>query len=324
MMDSTGNRLEVLDQAPEAVVSVPEILDGLRRSVKQLPCKLLYDAIGSELFDRICELDEYYPTRTELAIMDAHIEEMCAAVGPRALLVEYGSGSSLKTRTLLAHLEEPMGYIPIDISRDHLRASVNSLAAEFPELAIRPICADYSQPVALPEPARQYERTVVYFPGSTIGNFHPAQAQAFLERLRAMAGPAGGVLIGVDLKKDPGVLHRAYNDAGGITAAFNLNILRRLNREAGSDFRLEYFRHYAFYQPLEGRVEMHLVSCVPQRVALGGASIDFDEGESIWTESSYKYTLPQFAQLAAAAGLRTASVWTDARRWFSVHYLVAA
>jgi dimethylhistidine N-methyltransferase len=299
-----------------------EVLAGLRRRRKRLPCKYFYEAEGSRLFDRICELDEYYLTRTELAIMHRHAGEMAAAIGGRATLIEYGSGSSTKTRVLLDRLEAPAAYVPIDISGEHLRQSAASLARAYRHVDVIPVCADYTTHFHLPEAGTHAARRVVYFPGSTIGNFEPDDAIAFLRGVARVCGRGGGLLIGVDLKKDPATLHAAYNDARGVTAAFNLNLLARLNRDLGADFDLRAFAHYAFYNPRKGRVEMHLVSQASQDVHVGGETIAFGEGESVFTESSYKYTLPSFAELAAAAGFKPGHVWTDAQRRFSVHYLV--
>jgi len=300
-----------------------EVVEGLVRSPKAIHCKFLYDQRGSELFDRICELPEYYPTRTELGIMRGHAAEMAARIGPRALLVEYGSGSSLKTPILLDALDDPVAYVPIDISREHLMSSVERLAERYPELEILPVAADYTSPVELPEPRRRPERRVVYFPGSTIGNFEPEEAREFLRRMAGRVDHGGGVLIGVDLEKDDAVLEAAYNDAEGVTADFNLNLLRRFNRELGADFDLDAFRHVAFYNRDAGRIELHLESLADQTVHLGGEEIHFDRGEQIHTEYSYKYTLEGFRALAADAGIEVEEVWTDDGQLFSVQYLRA-
>jgi dimethylhistidine N-methyltransferase len=302
-----------------------DVLAGLRRARKRLPCKYFYDATGSKLFDDICELDEYYLTRTELAIMREHARDMCAAIGPDAMLIEYGSGSSTKTRIVLNHLKRPAGYVPIDISGEHLAQSAHALSCSYSALDVLPVCADYTHAFELPEPARDAARRVVYFPGSTIGNFEPGDAREFLRNIADVCGPGGGLLIGVDLKKDPAVLHAAYNDARGVTAAFNLNLLARLNRELGANFDLSAFAHYAFYNPRKGRIEMHLVSGRRQTVRFGGDggdAVQFDDGESIFTESSYKYACADFSRLARSAGFTPKQVWTDAERRFSVHYLV--
>jgi dimethylhistidine N-methyltransferase len=317
-------RLELHDLHPDVEAQLEEILAGLQAPVKQLPSKLFYDARGSELFDRICELDEYYPTRTELDIMRSDCAEMAAAIGAHCLVIELGSGNGLKTRVLLEHLDEPACYIPVDISKEHLLAAASELARLFPRLEILPVCGDYTLRLELPTPERRPARRVVYFPGSTIGNFDPDRAVRFLKRMAGHSGTDGGLLIGIDLKKDPSVLHDAYNDSKGVTAAFNLNLLRRLNRELGSDFDLEAFRHRAFYNEAEGRIEMHLVSRADQQVRLGGATISFAAGETIWTESSYKYDPEEFAALAETAGFRLEHRWMDARRWFAALFLSVA
>jgi dimethylhistidine N-methyltransferase len=317
--------IKLLDFAPTGEDVRAEVIAGLETAQKTLPCKLFYDQRGSQIFDAICELPEYYPTYTEMAIMRAHGSEMAEVMGPRTLLVEYGSGSSLKTRVLLDHLLDPAGYVPIDISRNHLMHSARSLSASYPHIPTSPVCADYTRPFWLPSFADESPaQTVAYFPGSTIGNFEPEQALVFLKSVRATCGPGSGLLIGVDLKKDPARLHAAYNDSAGVTAAFNLNILRRINREIGSNFNLKEFAHYAFYNPMVGRMEMHLLSRRARCIDLGeGLNVRFDDGESIHTESCYKYTIDSFATLAAAAGYRQEVVWTDPRGWFSVQYFVA-
>lgn len=298
-----------------------DVLAGLAKQPRELSCKYFYDAWGSRLFEEICELPEYYPTRTELAIMRGAIGEMVEAIGLRSLLIEYGSGNSLKTCLLLDHAPELAGYIPIDISETQLTRAVQALGNLYPRLRVWPVCADYTQPYHLPVTEAGHARRVVFFPGSTIGNFPPAQAEEFLRHIAQVCGSGGGLLIGVDLKKDPQVLGRAYNDPRGVTAAFNLNLLQRINRELGADFKLERFSHYAFYNPRAGRIEMHLVSLADQVVRIDGRSIEFALGESIWTESSYKYSLEEFERLAAGAGLCVRRVWCDPERLFSVQYL---
>jgi dimethylhistidine N-methyltransferase len=300
-----------------------DVLAGLSRPRKQLPCKYFYDERGSRLFDAICELPEYYPTRSELAILERHAGEMAAALGPRCGLVEYGSGSGLKTRLLLGRLGEGV-YYPVDISREHLLASARRLAEEFPAVEVVPVCADFTRPFQLPEARREVGRRVVYFSGSTIGNFPPRQARALLRRISRLVGPGGGLLIGVDLKKDPAVLEPAYDDAAGVTAAFNLNLLVRANRELGADFDLGGFRHLAFYNERHGRVEMHLVSEREQAVRVGGHRFRFAEGETIRTEYSYKFDLEGFAGLARSAWLCVRRVWRDPAGLFSVQYAEAS
>ena len=300
-----------------------QVIHGLTQKHKRLPCKFFYDQRGSQLFDQICELDEYYLTRTELEILRRHAPEMAAALGPRCRVVEYGSGSSLKTRLLLDELGEPVSYVPLDISREHLHQAARRLAENYPKLNVLPVCADYTRPFAIPD-GDGAVRTAVYFPGSTIGNFEPHEARDFLRQTAQRCGKGGGLLIGVDLKKDPAVLHAAYNDAAQVTAQFNLNLLARINRELDGDFPLDRFAHYAFYNPRLGRIEMHLISQAAQTVRAVGTEFPFDDGESIFTESSFKYTLEEFESLAAAGGWTVRQVWTDDRRLFSVQYLTVS
>jgi dimethylhistidine N-methyltransferase len=299
-----------------------DVLAGLQKQQKELPCKYLYDQRGSHLYEHICQLDEYYIPRTEASIMGAHISEMAQLIGRQIRLIEYGCGNCKKVRFLLDHLDDPVAYIPIDISREQLRRVAEELSVSYPEVEVLPVCADYTSRFALPVAGRESQRAVVYFPGSTISNFAPLHAKQFLEQMAQVCGPGGGLLIGVDLKKDPAVLHRAYNDSQGVTAAFNLNLLERINRELGADFYPEQFEHYAFYNYPPGRVEMHLISQRDQTVHLDNTAITFAKGETIWTESSYKYDFDQFERMAAEAGWQVARVWTDDRQWFSVQYLV--
>jgi dimethylhistidine N-methyltransferase len=294
-----------------------DVTEGLRSSPKTLPCKYFYDERGSELFDDICELEAYYPTRTELKIMRDTAPEIANALGSAVRLVEYGSGSSIKTRILLDHLLDPAAYVPVDISAEHLTRSAAELSRLYPGLKVLPVCADFTRDFPLPE-VPGAKRTVVYFPGSTIGNFAPEDATAFLRGIATLCGTGGGLLIGVDLVKDRRVLERAYNDEEGVTAAFNLNLLRRVNRELGANFELDDFLHVARWNPNEKRIEMHLTSERDQQVQLGEHQISFAKGETIHTESSYKYQLESFARLAAEAGFERAGVWTDERDWFSV------
>jgi dimethylhistidine N-methyltransferase len=297
-----------------------DVLAGLGRRPKSLPCKYFYDARGADLFDKITELDAYYPTRTETAIMRCHAREMTSLLGRRARLVELGSGSSTKTRILLDHAADLEAYVPVDISIDYLGRAAEALARDYPGLVILPVCADYSRPFELPA-GPLAGRITVYFPGSTIGNFQPSEARQFLKGVAGVCGRRGGLLIGVDLKKDRRILDAAYNDDQGVTAAFNMNLLARINREIGGDFDLTRFRHRAFYDVAEGRIEMQLVSTVRQTAHVGGARFEFAEGETISTEYSYKYTIEEFQRLAAGAGFVPARVWTDEQRLFSVQYL---
>jgi dimethylhistidine N-methyltransferase len=316
----------IVDHHPATDNVLQEVLDGLSSTPPQLSSKLFYDERGSQLFDRITELDEYYPMRTETAIMEAHGAEMAAAIGPDAMVVEYGAGSSIKTRILLEHLEDPVAYVPIDISRDHLRASAGDLAAAYPEIEVLPVCADYEQPITLPETSRPVSEHVVYFPGSTIGNFHRDDACRFLERAAHLSARYhdGALLIGVDLQKDDRILHAAYNDSDGVTADFNLNMLAHINRSFGADFDTARFRHVAFYNDVDGRIEMHLESRQRQSVTLAGHTFKFEQGERIWTESSYKYTVEGFSEIAARAGYQLEAVWKDPDELFSVQYYKVA
>lgn len=301
-----------------------DVIAGLSQPQKALPPKYFYDAEGSRLFERICRLPEYYPTRAELALTRAHLAEIARFAGRGCELIEYGSGASQKTRLLLGALR-PSVYVPVDISQDALAAAARRLAREFGWLHIFAVVGDFSQPLRLPVyRARAGRRRVVYFPGSTIGNLSLDEAQAFLSMSRAQVGAGGAMLIGVDLKKDANVLHAAYNDAKGVTAAFNLNLLRRINRELGADFDLRRFRHYAFYNAGLGRIEMHLVSLARQAVRIGRHRFAFAPGEALHTENSYKYTAAEFRALAAQAGFRAARAWQDARGRFALFGLVAS
>jgi L-histidine N-alpha-methyltransferase len=298
-----------------------DVLAGLSRPQKRLPSKYFYDAAGSRLFDRITELAEYYPTRTELAIMRAHAGAMAARCGPRCLLIELGAGSLVKVRLLIDRLDRPAGYVPVDVSGDHLRGAAKALAGDYPGLSVYPVVADFTRSFeAPPVPAA---RRVVYFPGSTIGNFDPSEADELLGRVARLVGQGGGLLLGLDLRKETAVLERAYNDARGVTAAFNRNLLVRMNRELGADFDPAAFRHRAFYNRERARIEMHLVSAADQWVRVGDATFAFRAGESIHTENSYKYDLIDFARRAAERGLRADETWTDADRYFAVLYLTA-
>ncbi|HTH95894.1 MAG TPA: L-histidine N(alpha)-methyltransferase [Stellaceae bacterium] len=298
------------------------VLEGLAGAQKTLPCKFFYDAEGSRLFERICELPEYYPTRTESRILRDHAGDIADLAGPAVRLVELGSGAGVKIRLLLHALEDPAAYIPVDISRRHLLAAASGLARDFPDLVIAPVCADYTQPFSLPADAPS-GRTLGFFPGSTIGNFMPVEAERFLTGLHDLLGPGSAMVVGVDLRKDGAVLERAYDDAAGVTAAFNLNILRRINRELGGRFDLDGFTHEARWNDLDSRIEMHLVSRRDQIVPIGGERITFGAGETIHTENSYKYTVEAFTALAAQAGYASRAVWTDAGNLFSVHMLEA-
>jgi dimethylhistidine N-methyltransferase len=322
LQDGSVDRITHSDFKPGLESFLAEVLIGLHKPQKELPSKYFYDARGSQFFERICELKEYYITRIEASIMQAHIREMVELIGPQVLVIEHGCGNCEKVRFLIDHLNDPVAFIPIDISQKQLLHVAKELASIYPRLQVLPVCADYTNSFELPIPKQSSKRTVVYFPGSTISNFDPIPAKHFLEHVANLCRPDGALLIGVDLKKDPAVLHGAYNDSAGITAAFNLNLLERINRELYSDFQLDGFQHYAFYNPRESRVEMHLISQRDQVVHINRQTISFARGESIWTESSYKYNLDEFEQMAAAAGFRVERVWVDERQWFSVQYLV--
>jgi dimethylhistidine N-methyltransferase len=318
-MDGAGFAFH--DLAPSEESFRDAIVNGLSREPKSLPCKFFYDARGSELFEQICRLPEYYLTRTEIAILEERAEEIAAQIGPHCRLIELGSGASHKVRILLHALEAPAAYVPVDISRDHLREAAAQLAADFPELPVVAVCADYTRPFDLPKLPGPAGKRVGFFPGSTVGNFEPQQVVQFLDHWAELLGPGGEMLIGVDLKKDPEILDTAYNDRAGINAAFNLNLLERVNRELGGDFDLDRFEHYAFYNPAAGRVELYLKSLAEQSVRVAGRRFDFAEGELIHTENSYKYAIDEFRALAARAGFRTIDTWTDRADLFSVHYL---
>ncbi|HEU0277785.1 MAG TPA: L-histidine N(alpha)-methyltransferase [Rhodanobacteraceae bacterium] len=303
-----------------------DVAEGLAARPKRLPSKYFYDARGSALFEQICAQPEYYLTRAELAAMHAHVGAIAAALGPRVRLVEYGSGSGIKTKLLLRHLQSPVAYVPVEISRSALAESVTALGREFTDIEMLPVCADFTEPITLPRASRAPRQTVVYFPGSTLGNFEPDAAVRLLREMRDEAGQGGGelgggVLLGVDLVKDARALEAAYNDAAGVTAEFTLNLLVRANRELGADFNLAGFRHRARWHALAGRIVTHLVSTRAQDVHVGGQTFHFAEGEAMLVEYSCKYTLDGFARLAARAGLHVAQVWHDAARQFSIQWL---
>lgn len=308
--------------APEDLRAV--VIEGLSKPQKSLPAKFFYDEEGSRLFDEICRLEEYYPTRTEIALLQAHGGEIAELVGPRCQLIEFGSGSSVKTRAILDALDDPAAYVPIDISREHLLRAADELAAAYPAVEVMAVCADYSQLYDVPDSTRHPQaRKIAFFPGSSIGNFTHDQAIDFLIRVSSIAA-GGALIIGVDLKKDPAILNAAYNDSRGVTAAFNRNLLARINRDLGAEIDVESFAHEAFYSEALGRVEMHLVSTRDQTIRIDGHEIEFAEGESIHTENSYKYSIEEFAEIASRAGFTPTKVWTDEAELFSVHYFDTA
>jgi dimethylhistidine N-methyltransferase len=297
------------------------VLAGLRSTPKRLSPAYLYDRRGSQLFEAICELPEYYLTRTETGILMGHAADMAVCVGAEALLLELGSGSSRKTRLLLDALPDLAAYVPVDISRSHLLEAARAVQTAYPRLEVLPVCADFTQPFAVPTPRRAPRRVVVFFPGSTLGNFDPPEAIRLLELMRHAAGAGGGLLLGIDLAKDPTVLERAYDDAAGVTAAFNMNLLVRLNRELGADFEPGRFRHEALWVPAASRIEMHLVSVGRQVVHIAGERVEFAAGERLVTEHCHKYSPESFASQARAAGWVPRRSWTDSRGCFSVQYL---
>ena len=318
MRDLLSERFALVDDAFASAV-----LHGLSRPQKTLPCRFFYDARGSELFEEITRLPEYYPTRTEAALLVAHAGEMADNVPDGGVLVEFGSGSSRKTEILLQQLAQLRAYIMIDVSHSALDDARERLSARFPTLDVRPIVADFSHPVALPCDLANSHRTG-FFPGSTIGNLNPVEAQRLLRVFRAVLSPGSRLIVGVDLKKDLATLLPAYNDAAGVTAAFNLNLLARINREIGPAFDLSAFRHEAIYNPRDGRIEMHLVSMKEQEVPIADHRFQFRRGETIHTENSYKYSVRQFQDLARAADWRPSRLWTDRGGLFSIHELVFA
>jgi len=320
-MNANNQTLPALHQSKNSS-EVVEIIDGLQKPEKMISPKYFYDERGSQLFDDITHLPEYYPTETELGIMRSNVEEIAQLIGKQASLIEFGSGSSRKTPVLLEHLHDLAVYVPVDISEDHLLESAEKLRRSFPGLEILPVVADFTRPFQLPEPAIMPLRNIVYFPGSTIGNFTHDDALALLRVMHQEAGANGAMLIGVDLQKDPAIIERAYNDSAGLTAEFNLNILRHLNRDYSSNFDLDTFSHDARYNAEKGRIEIRLVNSEDQVVSIGDTDIEILQGEAILTEYSHKYTLEGFAGMAAEAGFVVEKVWTDAEELFSVQYCV--
>ncbi len=309
-------------RVPENRALLASLLDGLRQRPKHISPVWFYDERGSCLFDEICELPEYYLTRLELSILGRYLPEIAASLGPDRCVIEPGSGTSIKTRALLEALERPAAYVPVDVACAHLDAAAVRLRRQYPRLTVHPVCADFTEPFTVPE-GSPFDRRVVYFPGSTIGNFDRHAAIRLLSRLRRTAR-GGALLIGVDMVKDPRVLLAAYDDAAGVTAAFNLNALEHLNRRLGTDFDPAGFRHRAVWNAVESRIEMHLVSRRRQLVTIGDEVVRFAEGEALVSEYSHKYAPGSFAALARAAGWRSERVWTDPRAWFSVQRLVPA
>jgi dimethylhistidine N-methyltransferase len=324
-MSGVPGRVTVLDLEPVNADFLAEVVAGLSSTPRTLPCKFFYDERGADLFQKICELPEYYITRTETELLRRYGHEMAESIGANAALIGFGTGAGVKTRMLLEHLENPIAYVPVDISKQRLIDSAVELSHAMPALEILPVCGDYLQKLQLPTPLRKPDHVAVYFPGSTIGNLEPPVALDFLRRVCTFCGKNGGLIIGVDLQKSREVLEAAYNDSAGVTAEFNLNLLVRANRELGADFDIPRWQHQAIYNEREGRIEMHLISDAEQTVHVGGREFGFARGEKIITEFSYKHTLEGFTHLAASAGFREASrVWTDPQQLFAVfHFAVA-
>jgi dimethylhistidine N-methyltransferase len=320
----TANSLTAVQPAsgvpPATSDLLSDVIAGLSSDPRTLPCKYFYDERGAALFRKICELPEYYVTRTEIDILDRHRAEIASQLGPNIELIGLGTGAGTKTRILIEALERPAAYIPVDISEKQLRKSTALFGKILPDLEILPVCADYLQPVVLPSPHHKPARNVVYFPGSTIGNFEPNEALEFLRRIANVSGRGGGLLIGVDLQKDQSVIEAAYNDNARVTAQFNLNLLARLNREIGADFDLSQWRHRAIYNSEAGRIEMYLISVPDQTVHIGAREFHFRAGEKILTEHSYKHTPEGFIALARQAGFDFLKLWTDDARLFGVFY----
>jgi len=314
----------VLDRESATSEFFSDVVAGLSSEPRTLPCKYFYDARGAALFQKICELPEYYITRTEIDILDRHRAEIAAHLGANIELIGLGTGAGTKTRILIEALEKPAVYIPVDISEKQLRQSTGLFRQIFPTLEILPVCADYLQPFDLPSPRHKAARNIVYFPGSTIGNFDPIGATEFLQRVVDLCGRDGGLLIGVDLRKDRHVIEAAYNDKAGITAQFNLNLLVRANREIGADFDLRHWRHCANYNSSNGRIEMYLISEADQRVRIEDRQFNFRTGERILTEYSYKHTRESFAALAANAGFNFEEMWTDKAALFGIFYFTCS
>src|SRR6184192_2371613 len=321
----SGDPTTVREQVspPESSDFISDAIAGLSSNPRTLPCKYFYDERGALLFQKICELPEYYITRTEIDILDRNRADIASHLGPNIELIGLGTGAGTKTRILIEALETPAVYIPVDISEKQLRESTTLFRKIFPDLEILPVCADYLQPVVLPLPGHKPARNVVYFPGSTIGNFEPDEAVQFLGRVANVCRENGGLLIGVDLKKDRDVLEAAYNDRAGVTAQFNSNLLERVNRELGADFDLDQWQHRAIYNSNAGRIEMHLISEIDQFVRLDEHKFHFRRADKITTEFSYKYAPEEFATLAGKAGLKFVRMWTDDARLFGLFYFTA-
>ena len=312
--------LQVEPGHPEATAFAADAIAGLTAMPKRLPPKYFYDVAGSELFERITTLPEYYPTRCELSILRDHAADIAALIPQGAALIEFGSGASVKTRIVLGAAKGLAAYVPVDISADFLERQAVELRKEYPGVAMLPVAADFSKPFELPIAIKGMPR-VGFFPGSTIGNFEPHEACTFMRQAGETLGPGALFIVGVDLVKDQRVLQKAYNDKQRVTAKFNLNLLTRINRELGANFDVSAFEHHAFYNREKSRIEMHLASMKRQKVRLCGETIDFRAGETIHTENSYKYSVGSFGAMARGSGWTPIEVWTDADKCFSVHAL---
>lgn len=313
-----------IDNDPPKEHFLDDVITGLSKTQKEIPPKYFYDERGSDLFDRICQTEEYYITHTEIALLETISPDLADSVGPGAKIIEFGSGASRKIRILLNSLPAPSHYIAIDISKDYLIDSAAVIAEDYPHLTVGAVAADFLNPIPMPPHIATGSGTMLgFFPGSTIGNFSTQEALTLLKTAHDVLAPGGALLIGVDLKKDPQILQAAYNDKDGITAAFNLNLLTRINRELGADFNVHAFRHNAIYNAAQSRIEMHLRATAPQTVTIGPHTFHFAEGETIHSENSRKYTVPEFTGLAANAGFAPDKVWTDDGGLFSLHLLRA-
>lgn len=318
--------LLLFDYKPTMTHYYPAVLAGLQEKPKTLPNYFHYDEDGSNIFDEICALPHYYPTRTEVAILKNNIKSIVEAIGENAILVEYGSGSSNKTRVLLDNITDLAAYVPIDISGEYLLKVAEQLAADYPNIEVLPVCADYNAPFDVPQPQRKPTtdaaiRQVAYYPGTTIGNFHPADAVAFLEKVKQRCGKNGGFILAIDLKKDPKVIERAYNDDGGVVAKFNKNILKAVNKAVGTNFNVDQFDRIAIYNEEVGRMEMYLISRQDQTIVMGKQELALAKGERIWMDYSYKYTIEEFSELVAKAGWKVAQTWMDDKALMSILYL---
>ncbi|MBN4080047.1 L-histidine N(alpha)-methyltransferase [Beggiatoa alba] len=318
MKPSVATSIQFYDYHPKPADFFAEVIEGLSKQQKKIPPKFFYDQKGSEIFEEICATPEYYPTRTEQSILQENAEEIADIIGHHCLLVEPGSGNCEKVRLLLDTLK-PQAYVPMDISKDHLKKAAQALSADYPWLDIHAACVDFTEPMDLSFCPTDMQK-IAFFPGSSIGNFEPHAAIQFMSQVADSVGHGGGMLIGVDLKKEKQILDAAYNDKAGVTAAFNLNLLDRINQELDADFIINNFEHHAFYNSDKGRIEMHLRSQQDQVINIEDLTIRFDKGETIHTENSYKYTINEFQAMAEKAGFTPVNVWTDLNALFSVHY----